>query len=243
MMIATTPLQRALLLSAPSSLARRHVASSGAAAPRAPRAPLQLHTLDGRYAVALFNAAARVGSLSEVEKDAARLVAAVRADAPLRSVLESPAVDRKMKATAVAAMGKTLRLEAPQTGALLNLMLENRRLPLLEKVCLSFATLMQAHRSEVRVNVTSHMPLDAAALKRIEEAVSRNSAFAHAGGSSKLRVVNSVNPAILGGLIVEVGDLTVDLSASTRISKITRALVGTGSEHEGGVLFFLHSLQ
>ena len=33
-----------------------------------------------------------------------------------------------------------------------------------------------------------------------------------------------VNPAILGGLVVEVGDKTIDLSISSRLSKLNKAL-------------------
>jgi F-type H+-transporting ATPase subunit O len=44
---------------------------------------------------------------------------------------------------------------------------------------------------------------------------------------AKLKVVSKVNPDIRGGLIVEIGDRTIDLSVSAKMSKMNKLLKDT----------------
>jgi F-type H+-transporting ATPase subunit O len=84
-------------------------------------------------------------------------------------------------------------------------------------------------------------PLDNKTLNRLEAAVSKSS---HVGAGKKLKVKNTVrvllsralcaganpsqvNPDIVGGLVVEVGDRTIDLSVSAKIAKMNKLLNDT----------------
>jgi F-type H+-transporting ATPase subunit O len=58
-------------------------------------------------------------------------------------------------------------------------------------------------------------------LARLEQAVSKSP---YAGSGKKIKVTNRVNPDILGGLVVEVGDRTIDLSVSSKVSKLNKLL-------------------
>lgn len=66
--------------------------------------------------------------------------------------------------------------------------------------------------------------LDAKLLGRLETAVSKSQ---YVGQGKKLKVTNKVNPDILGGLVVEIGDRTIDLSVSARIAKMNKLLTDT----------------
>jgi len=92
--------------------------------------------------------------------------------------------------------------------------------------------------------------LDNKTLSRLETAVTKSS---YVGSGKKLKVTNKVcippplisyctdtwlgehaltmllqvNPDILGGLIVEIGDRTIDLSVSARIAKMNKLLTDT----------------
>lgn len=63
--------------------------------------------------------------------------------------------------------------------------------------------------------------LDSKTLSRLETAVSKS---AYVGPGKKLTVTNEVNPDIIGGLVVEIGDQTIDLSVSSRITKMNKLL-------------------
>jgi F-type H+-transporting ATPase subunit O len=44
---------------------------------------------------------------------------------------------------------------------------------------------------------------------------------------SKANIFPQVNPDIVGGLVVEIGDRTIDLSVSSKIAKLNKALTDT----------------
>jgi len=67
-------------------------------------------------------------------------------------------------------------------------------------------------------------PLDNRTLNRLESAISKSQ---YVGQGQKLKVVSKVNPDIRGGLVVEIGDRTIDLSVSSKIAKMNKLLKDT----------------
>lgn len=63
--------------------------------------------------------------------------------------------------------------------------------------------------------------MDNKTLNRLEAAVSKSE---YVGAGKKLKVTNEVNPEIVGGLVVEIGDRTIDLSVSSKIAKLNKLL-------------------
>jgi F-type H+-transporting ATPase subunit O len=66
--------------------------------------------------------------------------------------------------------------------------------------------------------------LDNKTLSRLEAAVTKSQYVAN---GQKLKVVSKVNPEIKGGLIVEIGDRTIDLSVSSKMAKMNKLLKDT----------------
>jgi len=101
---------------------------------------------------------------------------------------------------------------------------DNNRLGVLESICEKFGVLMSAARGEVELVVTSAAPLDNRTLSRLESAVAKSQ---YVGHGKKLKVVPKVNPDIRGGLVVEIGDRTIDLSVSSKMAKMNKLLKDT----------------
>ena len=100
---------------------------------------------------------------------------------------------------------------------------ENGRLNETEKVIQGFQDLMTAYRGEVEVTVTSATPLDKSLVQRIESAL-KGSQIAAKGNGKNLKIVQKVNPAIQGGLVVDFAGNTVDLSVSSKVQKLNALL-------------------
>lgn len=100
-------------------------------------------------------------------------------------------------------------------------MAEHGRLTETERVIEGFLQLMSAHRGEVEVTVTSAAPLDKSTASRLESAI-KGSQFASKGKSVK--ITQKVNPSIQGGLVVDFGDRSVDLSVSSRVNRLNQLL-------------------
>lgn len=71
------------------------------------------------------------------------------------------------------------------------------------------------------MTVTSAAALDQKVLRQLETAVGKSE---YVGQGKKLKVVAKVNPDIRGGLIVEIGDRTIDLSVSSKMAKMNKLL-------------------
>ncbi|KAL2264283.1 hypothetical protein VTK26DRAFT_8486 [Humicola hyalothermophila] len=183
--------------------------------------PVALFGLDGTYATALYTAAVKTSSLEPTAKGVAALGTLIQKDPKLTAILEAPTLSAADKSAIVAELQKSAGATGETVKNFLVTLAENNRLGLLPGVCTKFGELMSAARGEVEMVVTSAQPLDNKTLSRLETAVSKSS---YVGAGKKLKVKNTVNPDIVGGLIVEVGDRTIDLSVSSKLAKMNKLL-------------------
>jgi len=185
------------------------------------KAPITLHGIDGRYATALFTAAAKKKSLDSVETELKQVRSVIDKDARILGFLEDPSLSRQQKKAGVRELlGRSKYGEV--TKNLFDVLAENGRLNETPRIIESYLSLMAAYRGEVPVVITSAKELDPKYLTQIKSLLS-NSKLAKP--DQKLIVTNKVNPSILGGLVIELGgDETIDLSAASKIAKLNKLL-------------------
>jgi len=183
--------------------------------------PVQLFGLDGTYATALYTAAAKSTSIESAAKSLDSIKAQITKDANVGEFLSNPALSSGDRATVVDALAQSNPSIDASVSNLLKVLGENNRLYLLESIFSQFKILTDAHNGVVEAVVTSSTKLDSKILKKIEASVAKSK---FVGSGKTLRLKNDVNPDILGGLIVEVGDRTVDLSIASKITKLNQAL-------------------
>ncbi|WEW57172.1 ATP synthase F0 subcomplex subunit OSCP atp5 [Emydomyces testavorans] len=194
------------------------------ATPAAPdsKPPVALFGIDGTYANALYTAAVKTSNLDQTAKALASLADVFKKDAKLTSILKAPTLSQGDKAQIVAELQKV----AGGAGKgdilknFLSTLAENNRLGALRGVCEKFAMLMSANRGEIELIITSAQRLDQKTLQRLETAVTKS----RYSEGKKLKVVTKINPDVVGGLVVEIGDRTIDLSVSSKIAKLNKAL-------------------
>jgi len=78
---------------------------------------------------------------------------------------------------------------------------------------------MKASRKEVNAVVTSAEPLSNANTRAIQSALEK-----HAGEGEKVILETKVDPSLLAGLTIQMGDKYMDLSASSQIAAFKRAI-------------------
>ena len=98
-------------------------------------------------------------------------------------------------------------------------MAQNRRLSQLGSVIRFFNLLAAAHRGETTAEVTSARPLDDG-----QVAALRGNLKARLG--REVNVDLSVDPTILGGLVVKVGSQMIDGSIRTKLNTLALAMKG-----------------
>jgi F-type H+-transporting ATPase subunit delta len=175
-------------------------------------------SLAGRYATALFELARDERKLDAVGTSLAALKQGLADSAELRALTTSPLVGREDALKAVKAVSGAMGLD-PITTNFLGVMAQNRRLSQLGSVIRFFNLLAAAHRGETTAEVTSARPLDddqIAALKNnLKSRLGRDVA-----------VDLNVDPAILGGLVVQVGSQMIDGSIRTKLNNLASAMKG-----------------
>lgn len=175
-------------------------------------------SLQGRYASALFELASENKAVAAVEQDLAALGQALVESADLAALIRNPQVGRDAAAQAVDGVAGLLKL-SPLTRKFLGVLAQNRRLAALPEIVRAFATIAAAARGEVKAEVTSAHPLSAAQLKAL-------AAKLKAREGKDVTLSATVDPAILGGLVVRIGSTQIDNSIRTRLNSLANAMKG-----------------
>ena len=173
-------------------------------------------SLAGRYASALFDLASESGTVSAIESDLETLGTALAESAELNEVTRNPELSRKAQAAAIAAVADHLGL-SELTKNFLGVLAGNRRLSALAGIIGAFQMIAAAQRGEVTADVIS-----AHALNEEQLATLKDKLTARQGRTVKINP--SVDPDLLGGLVVTVGSQRIDGSIRTRLNSLAQAM-------------------
>lgn len=173
-----------------------------------------------RYATALFDLAESRGALDAVAGDLEALKAMICDSADLRRLLDSPVLSRDDQARAMTALAAKAGFDAV-TNNFLGLAARHRRLFVLPAVIDVYLGRLSARRGETAASVASAVPLSQAQIDTLTDTL--KAAF---GGVVAVEV--AVDPALLGGLVVQVGSRMVDSSLKTKLQHLKLAMKGTG---------------
>jgi F-type H+-transporting ATPase subunit delta len=170
-----------------------------------------------RYAQALFLAAQKKDAVDRVWDDLQGVLAVDHAAGDrFRHFLEAPQVPTEHK---FAALEATFR---PVVHGLVveffRLLLNKKRLFELRTIVGEFGRLVEDHKGVVRARVTSALPLEDKELGALVKAL-------ESGLKKQVSVVSNVDPGILGGLVVRVGDRIADRSVRTMLTQLREQLL------------------
>jgi F-type H+-transporting ATPase subunit delta len=175
-------------------------------------------SLAGRYAIALFELARDERQLETVGASLSSLKQALRDSEDLRTLVTSPLVSREQSERAIAATSEALGLD-PLTRNFIGVLARNRRLSQLSNVIRAFAMLSAGHRGEVTAEVVSAHPLS-------DDQIASLKSSLKARTGRDIAVDLSVDPSILGGLVVKVGSQMIDGSIRTKLNTLAHTMKG-----------------
>jgi F-type H+-transporting ATPase subunit delta len=175
-------------------------------------------SLSGRYALALFELANEQKKLETVGKDLAAVKQALGESDVFRALTTSPLVGRDEAMRAVAATAAAMKLDTV-TANFLGVLARNRRLAQLPAVIRAFNQLAARHRGEITAEVTSAHALDAGQVDAIRQNLRSRM-------GRDIAVDLSVDPAILGGLVVKIGSQMIDGSIRTKLNNLAQVMKG-----------------
>ncbi|KEQ07127.1 F0F1 ATP synthase subunit delta [Pseudorhizobium pelagicum] len=173
-----------------------------------------------RYASSLFELALESNSIDAVSADLARFEAMMNESADLKRLVVSPVFSADEQKRAISAVADRAGITGV-VGNFLRVVAGNRRLFALPGMIRGFRQIAAAHRGEVTAEVTSAHALTPAQENELKSALK--------GVTGKDVVIAvTVDPTLLGGLIVKVGSRQIDTSLRTKLSTLKLALKEVG---------------
>jgi len=156
-----------------------------------------------RYARALFMVAERRGEIFEALEDLKRLLALVRGDPRLDGYLRSPLVPLERK-RALLRSALASRVLAPVAG-FMDLLLRKKRMGLFPAAVDEFEQQVRAWQGLQEAEAVSAVPLTEDEVKRLHARLERATGLT-------LELKTRVDPDLVGGLYVRIGDRVMDRS-------------------------------
>lgn len=170
-----------------------------------------------RFAQALADALPELADLKAAGGELDALAGLVRQSEPLRRVLANPVIPAKSKEKAVLALAERLGAGKP-VRALLGALARAEALRLLPDLAAAVNRLIDRREGVHEARITSPHPLEPALRDRFALALGRL-----AGG--RVRLLEKVDPALLGGVVVEMSGTIFDGSLRTSLGRLKNALL------------------
>jgi F-type H+-transporting ATPase subunit delta len=175
----------------------------------------------GRYASALFALAQEQRATAQVAVDLDRFGAMMAESPDLTRLVRSPAFSAEDQVKALGAL-----LDKAEIGGLtakfLKLVATKRRLFALPVMIADFGKLYDAARGVSRADVTVAESLSPANLEALRIALT------DVAGANSVEMKVTVDPSIIGGLIVKLGSRMVDGSLKTKLNSIRTRMKEVG---------------
>ena len=172
-------------------------------------------TIARNYAEALFELGERSGNTARYAELLDALAGAVETTPEVQGVLMSPRVPKAEKVRLLGAAFKG----APREFALfLQALVKRGRQRLLREISTEYQALLDIKHNRVRAGVTLAHAADPAVQREIQEALSREL-------GKEVVAAFHVDPEILGGTVVRVGERIHDGSVRRRMTKLRRQLL------------------
>jgi F-type H+-transporting ATPase subunit delta len=174
----------------------------------------ELATIARPYAEALFQSAqpAELAALLEQLTELAQLSALPE----IAALSNNPKVSADDLSKLLCGMVKT-KLD-PKLASFLNLVNQNHRLATLSEIASQFEAMKNKSEGAAEVMITSAFPLEGSALNDLLSSLKKRF------GGKELRPTIQVDPALIGGVRVQVGDEVMDSSVKAQLAQMQASL-------------------
>lgn len=168
-----------------------------------------------RYAKALLELAVEQGVTDLVDADMRTLSKAIEDEKGLREMLGSPVIpsDRKKEVLEGISLGTN-----SLTRDIIGLLVENKRIHLLQDVALKYRVLYRKLKEEDVAYVTSAVPLTDDLREKVLKKVTDIT-------GNQIVLKNTVDESIIGGFILRVGDIQYNASIANKLENIKREFI------------------
>jgi F-type H+-transporting ATPase subunit delta len=167
------------------------------------------------YARSLFEVAKEQDKLDVVREQLGEFADALNDSRELQVFLFSPYFSTKEKAEG---LDRAVTDADPVVLNFLKLMVEKHRMPAIFRVRASYDAMWEEENRLLPVQITSAVELDDATISQLGDRIAEQT-------GRKVELSSRVEPDILGGIVVQVGNSVLDASVRTRLEQLRRQVV------------------
>lgn len=166
-----------------------------------------------RYAKSLIGLAEEQNSLEAVNKDMEFFLSTLKANPQLAAVLSNPIIyhDKKVNILDGLFGGKVNKV----TIGFFNIMINKGRAEVLQAAANEYINLYDVKKNIVKATVVSAAPLSEANKKTIVADI-------EASTKGQVKLTAKVDPALIGGFVITVGDKQIDTSIAGSLAKLKK---------------------
>lgn len=167
-----------------------------------------------RYAKAILDTAHSKGVATEVNNDMLTVGTTINGNAELSTFIQNPTTKVETKESALSEIFANIN---PVSKSLFRLLLENKRFEILSDIATEYNKLFEEMNGVEVAKVTTAVPLDEEMKAKV---LSKILTFSN----KKINIENIVDPAIIGGFILRIGDQQYNASVANRLQVLKREL-------------------
>jgi F-type H+-transporting ATPase subunit delta len=166
------------------------------------------------YARSLFEVAEEAGKIDDVREQLGELADALADDRDLQVFFFSPYFSTQEK---IEGLEKAVSGADPIVSNFLKLLIEKHRMPALLRIRRVYDSLWEDYNKLLPVQITSAVELDSKVVKHIGDQISEQT-------GRKVELSATVEPDILGGIVVRVGNQVLDASIRRRLDVLRKQI-------------------
>ena len=170
------------------------------------------------YARSLFEVATEQDKLDLVREQVGEFADAVSENRELQIFLFSPYFSTEEKADG---LDRALTDVDPVVENFLKLLIEKHRMPVIFRIRAEYDQLWEEENKLLPVEITSAVELPEETVKQLGDRISEQT-------GRTVELSSNVNPDILGGIVVQVGNSVLDASIRNRLEQLRRQVAKAG---------------
>jgi F-type H+-transporting ATPase subunit delta len=166
------------------------------------------------YAEALFEVGRDKGKLDALQQQLGQFADAVDRERDLQVFFFSPYLSTAEKQEGI---GRAISGAEPELVNFLELLVDKHRMPEIFRIRRELDELWKQENRRIDVTVTSAVELDPAVVEKIGQEVERQT-------GEKVDLSSKVDAEILGGIVLQVGNMVLDASIRSRLEKLRKSV-------------------
>lgn len=172
-----------------------------------------------RYAKAVFSLGVDSGEFERMGQEISAVVSAIDSDAAFGEILLNPQHDMAVKRNVIASLSEKKGFNTTTKNFLL-LLVDKGRLPLLPEILRSYQSLSDEKAGRMKATLVTASQASELIVKEIVNSLEKKT-------GKKVSLTSEIDPALIGGVVIKVGDIIYDGSLRTQLHKLKSNIMKT----------------